>query len=183
MADLGINIYRHDQLYLRQVSDLQAEALGEAFPADQPVHGQTNDVVLADSPRELLTRPDVLIAGLLGTRSDVIGFSLALPMAAYDPFQSRPASAIAYVFWTAIQEEMRHRGKIKPLMQAMHRRLKGEEYASMLADVPVNGGLAESVVEAYGDSVVHVGNLPHDSDEEAKARILVSLVDPDLLPH
>ena len=173
------------------ITDVE-ELANQTFPLPEgkpQILGVTDNVVIAANLGKLLRNKNIILACLEDEERRLAGFSLAMPLGMFDPQRTllegvneKSNIKSAYVYYTALKENLRGKGIVGDLKAILHHRLIEQNYKLMIGDLVISNGYADNALEAYGPSVLF--SKEHEGYEGTgpEKRIVVDLRNPTKLP-
>jgi len=131
----------------KQVETLAETLFSGALGPNGVVLGITNNDVVADNLRSLVTDPGNTVATYT-VGDKLVGFSVAVPIDKMDSTRSSESQETAYIYFTGVQPELQSQGHVGPLMDDMYRKLRTRGYQFVERDSMIENGYADNVEKA-----------------------------------
>jgi len=130
------------------------ERFGESFEGvfDGPIVGADEGIVVADSFEDAIRSPANTVA-TVERDGEIAGFSLAVPIEAFDPERAAEAGSTAYAYVSAIDPEFQNQGLIAPLSMELAHQLHDDGYTHVETEVVHKDGYADNVAKAYEGAI------------------------------
>ena len=132
---------------------LTEDALSET--EEKPLLGGTDDTIAYANIEAAFLSPDSTAVVIRNAQtSDVVGYTLAMPIGRMYPKRSSESNTTAYIYYTVLAEDQRGKGLVGKLMDPLHLELDKKGYSFVERDAHIVGGYADKIIQHYGSSVL-----------------------------
>lgn len=148
--NLTYQVLKKDSVTWEKVQDVIGNLNKNEFhmPPEDPILGENDHVIAYSSLKEAFQDPQTTtVAAIEG--DSLIGYTFALPIDKMSPSRQSESKETAYIYFTAIIEEMRGKGLIGPLLDTLFMELQRNGYYFVERDSKINNGYADTVQKHY----------------------------------